>query len=35
MAKALHCIIMQATKFALNKSNVFVLFCDEITLIDN
>jgi hypothetical protein len=35
MAKALHSIIMQATKLALNNSNVFALSCDEITLVDN
>jgi hypothetical protein len=35
MAEALHTIIMQTTKLALDKVKFLFSFCDEITLIDN
>jgi hypothetical protein len=35
VVEALHSIIMQATKLALDKSNVFALSCARVTLVDN
>jgi hypothetical protein len=35
MVEALHTIFMQATKLALDKANAFVLFCDEVILVQN
>ncbi len=35
MVEAFHTIFMQATKLALDKANAFVLFCDEVILVEN
>ncbi len=35
MVEAIHTIFMQATKLALDKANPFVLFCDEVILVEN
>jgi hypothetical protein len=35
VVEALHSIIMQTTKLALDKANVFALPCAEVTLVEN
>jgi len=35
VVEALHSIIMQATKLALDKAKVFALSCVEVILVDN
>ncbi len=34
MVEAFHTIFMQAAKLALDKANPFVLFCDEVILVE-
>jgi hypothetical protein len=35
MVEAFHTIFMQVTKLALDKANAFVLFYDEVILVEN
>jgi len=35
VVEVLHSIIMQATKLALDKANVFALPCAKVTLVEN